>query len=238
VARKIVEGEKKRLKVTEKNLHDYLGPRQFTYGLAGEADEVGVATGLAWTETGGDVLSVEATTLPGRGKLLLTGHLGEVMRESAQAAVSYIRSRADELKIDKNFYSEFDIHIHVPSGGIPKDGPSAGITMATALASALTKRPVKREVAMTGEITLRGRVLPIGGLKEKVLAAHRAGIKEVIVPMENEKDLELVPKEVKEELRFFFVKHMDEVLKLARRPEEKKKPDITKKRVPALSTKA
>jgi len=220
IARKVVEGEKKQLKVTEKNIHDYLGPSQFRYGLAEEADEIGVATGLAWTETGGDVLSVEATTLTGKGKLILTGHLGEVMRESAQAAVSYVRSRAEELKIDKHFYSEYDIHIHVPSGAIPKDGPSAGITMATALASILTKRPIRREVAMTGEITLRGRVLPVGGIKEKVLSAHRAGIKEIIMPAENEKDMERVPKEVKEELKFFFVGHMDEVIELALMPEK------------------
>jgi ATP-dependent Lon protease len=215
VARKVVEGEERKLEVTEDSMHDYLGPSKFSYGIAGEKDEVGVSTGLAWTEVGGDVLSVEATVLPGNGKLLLTGHLGDVMKESAQAAVSYIRARAEMLDIDPKFSSESDVHIHVPSGGIPKDGPSAGITMAAALASALTKRPVKREVAMTGEITLRGRVLPIGGVKEKVLAAHRAGIKEVILPEENEKDLELVAKEVKEELKFFFVTHMDDVLKLA-----------------------
>jgi ATP-dependent Lon protease len=215
VARKVVEGESGKMVVSEGNIHDYLGPGKFRYGLASEKDEIGVSTGLAWTEAGGDVLSVEATVLPGNGKLLLTGHLGDVMKESAQAAVSYVRSRAAVLNIDPKFSSDLDIHIHVPSGGIPKDGPSAGITMATALASALTKRPVKREVAMTGEITLRGRVLPIGGLKEKVLAAHRAGIKEIIIPEENEKDLELVAKEVKEELKFFFVEHMDEVLKLA-----------------------
>lgn len=220
VARKVVEGEKKRLKITSENIHNYLGPRQFRYGLAEEADEIGVATGLAWTEAGGDVLSVETTILAGKGELTLTGHLGEVMRESAQAAVSYIRSRAEMLKIDKHFYSEYDIHIHVPSGAIPKDGPSAGITIATSLASTLTKRPVKREMAMTGEITLRGRVLPVGGIKEKILAAHRAGIKGIIVPMENEKDIELVPKEVKEELKFFFVDHMDEVLELALTPEK------------------
>jgi ATP-dependent Lon protease len=215
VARKVVEGEKELLKITSENIHEYMGPGKFRYGLASENDEIGVSTGLAWTEVGGDVLSVEVTVLPGNGKLLLTGQLGDVMKESAQAAVSYVRSRADVLGIDPKFSIESDVHIHVPSGGIPKDGPSAGITMAAALASCLTKRPVKREVAMTGEITLRGRVLPIGGVKEKVLAAHRAGIKEVILPEENEKDLELVAKEVKEELKFFFVEHMDEVLKLA-----------------------
>ncbi len=239
-ARKIVEGENKRLKVTERNLHDYFGPSRFSYGIAGEADEIGVATGLAWTEFGGDVLSVEAATLPGRGKLLLTGHLGEVMRESAQAAVSYIRSRAEMLEIDKDFYSEYDIHIHVPSGGIPKDGPSAGITMATALASVLTNRPVRRDVAMTGEITLRGRVLPIGGVKEKALSAHRAGIKEVIMPAENEKDVTLIPKEVKEGLKFHFVRHMDEVIELALRKQKAKKKESTKResaKAPAMSAK-
>ncbi|MBI4733306.1 MAG: endopeptidase La, partial [Rubrobacteridae bacterium] len=215
VARKVVEGEKGQLKITDQNIHEYLGPSKFRYGIASERDEVGVSTGLAWTEVGGDVLSVEVTVLPGNGKLLLTGQLGDVMKESAQAAVSYIRSRAGVLNIDPKFSNESDIHIHVPSGGIPKDGPSAGITMAAALASCLTKRPVKREVAMTGEITLRGRVLPIGGVKEKVLAAHRAGIKEIILPEENEKDLELVAEEVKKELKFFFVELMDEVLKLA-----------------------
>ncbi len=239
-ARKIVEGEKQRLRVMEKNLHDYLGLEPFSYGVAGESDEIGVATGLAWTEFGGDVLSVEAATLPGKGKLLLTGHLGEVMRESAQAAVSYIRSRTEMLKIDKDFYSEYDIHIHVPSGGIPKDGPSAGITMATALASVLTDRPVRRDVAMTGEITLRGRVLPIGGVKEKTLSAHRAGIKEVILPAENEKDVTLIPKEVKEGLKFHFVRHMDEVLELALRKQRAKKKELTKAelpKVPAMSAK-
>lgn len=215
VARRVVEGKTKGVKATAANMHELLGPDQFRYGMAEEKDEIGVATGLAWTEVGGDVMSVEVTVLNGKGDLLLTGRLGDVMKESAQAGVSYIRSRTEQLGLPDDFSQKVDIHIHVPGGAIPKDGPSAGITMAVALISALTKRRVKREVAMTGEITLRGRVLPIGGLKEKVLAAHRAGIKQVIMPAENEKDLDLVPKNVKSELRFIFVEHMDEVLEAA-----------------------
>jgi ATP-dependent Lon protease len=194
--------------------------------MAEEEDEIGVATALAWTEVGGDVMSVEATIMDGKGKLILTGHLGEIMRESAQAAVSYIRSRAPDLKIEEDFHDKYDIHIHVPAGAIPKDGPSAGITMATALVSALSKRAVRKDVGMTGEITLRGRVLPVGGIKEKVLAAHRAGLKEVILPKDNEKDLELVPKHVLKELKCLFAEHMDEVLKIALVTEEAKvRPD-------------
>ncbi|MBA4602680.1 endopeptidase La [Thermoactinomyces mirandus] len=211
----LVSGTKKKVIVTPKNLETFMGPERFRYGRAEESDQVGVATGLAWTETGGDTLSVEVSLLPGKGKLTLTGKLGDVMKESAQAAFSYIRSRAEELNIDPSFYEKQDIHIHVPEGAIPKDGPSAGITMATALVSALTGIPVSRFVAMTGEITLRGRVLPIGGLKEKTLSAHRAGIKHVILPRENEKDLQDIPKSVQKDLQFTPVEHMDEVLRLA-----------------------
>ena len=197
---------------------DWLGPSKFRYGLAEQEDQVGAVTGLAWTEVGGDTLVIEVTVLPGSGKLTLTGKLGDVMKESAQAAFSYTRSRAAALKIEPDFHEKNDIHIHIPEGAIPKDGPSAGITMATALISALTNRPVSREVAMTGEITLRGRVLPIGGLKEKSLAAHRAGIRKVLLPKDNERDLIDVPESIREEMTFVPVGHMDEVLKHALLP--------------------
>ncbi|HYA26772.1 MAG TPA: S16 family serine protease, partial [Thermodesulfovibrionales bacterium] len=180
-----------------------------------EKDEVGVSTGLAWTETGGDIIYVEATTMKGKGGLTLTGQLGDVMKESAQAALSYVRSRAKNLGISEDLFSKVDLHIHVPAGAIPKDGPSAGITMATSIASALTGKPVSKSVAMTGEVTLRGRVLPIGGLKEKALAAKRMGIKRVIVPSRNKKDLEDIPKYIKKDMEFIFVDTMDDVLKMA-----------------------
>jgi len=214
-ARKIISEEKKRVVVTEKNLEELLGKPMFRYGLMEQEDQVGAATGLAYTTAGGDILSIEVSHYPGKGKLILTGKLGDVMRESAQAAFSYIRSRADELNIDPDFHEKYDIHIHVPEGAVPKDGPSAGITMATALVSSLSDRPVKKEVAMTGEITLRGRVLPIGGLKEKSLSAHRAGITTIIIPEENEKDIESIPESVRESLTFIKVGHLDEVLEHA-----------------------
>ncbi|GAW93308.1 endopeptidase La [Calderihabitans maritimus] len=219
-ARDIVAGKTERVTVNMKNLESFLGIPRYRYGAAEKENEVGVATGLAWTQTGGDVLSVEATILKGKGGLTLTGKLGEVMKESAQAGFSYIRSKAGDLNIEEGFHEKYDIHIHVPEGAIPKDGPSAGITMATALASALTGRPVRRDVAMTGEITLRGRVLPVGGIKEKVLAAHRAGIKTIILPRENEKQLEEIPPHVRRKLRFVLVEHMDEVLSTALVQEE------------------
>ncbi|EGK14800.1 endopeptidase La [Kroppenstedtia eburnea] len=213
--KQLVSGDRKRVVVTAKNLSKYLGPEKFRYGKAEETNPTGAATGLAWTAAGGDTLTIEVSVLPGKGKLTLTGKLGDVMKESAQAAFSYIRSRAEEWKIDPEFNEKNDIHIHVPEGAIPKDGPSAGITMATALVSALTGVPVSREVGMTGEITLRGRVLPIGGLKEKSLAAHRAGLTRILIPKENEKDLDEIPKSVSKELKITPVSHMDEVLKLA-----------------------
>ena len=225
VARQVAEGSTETIKVTPDKLHGFLGVQKFRYELAEEADEVGVATGLAWTQAGGDVLFVEAALVPGKGNLILTGHLGEVMQESARAALTYARSRASSLGIDTGFYEKNDVHIHVPAGAIPKDGPSAGIPMAVALVSSLTKRPVSKEVGMTGEITLRGKVLPVGGIKEKVLAAHRAGIKKVILPKENEKDLEEVPEQIRQELEFKCVDYIDEALgeTLRKSPPQRKK---------------
>ena len=214
-AKIIVSGEKKRVVVTDQNTEEFLGKTMFHYGQAEIEDQVGVATGLAYTTVGGDTLQIEVSLSPGKGKLVLTGKLGDVMKESAQAAFSYIRSKVTELGIDPDFHEKNDIHIHVPEGAVPKDGPSAGITMATALASALTGKPIRKEIGMTGEITLRGRVLPIGGLKEKSLGAHRAGIKTIICPKENEKDLDDIPESVRNELEFIFVSHVDEVLDLS-----------------------
>ncbi len=209
-------------RITHKVLHHYLGPPRFRYGVAEKQDEVGAATGLVWTEAGGDIVTVEVALVKGSGKLVLTGQLGDVMKESAQAAVSYVRSRTKWLGADEDWHSKFDVHIHVPAGAQPKDGPSAGITMATALASALTGRPVRKDVAMTGEITLRGKVLPIGGVKEKVIAAHRAGIETVILPKENERDLVEIPEKVRRKLRFKLVEHMDEVLETALLPSKER----------------
>jgi ATP-dependent Lon protease len=214
-ARVIISGDKKRVIVTENNLEEFLGKPTYRYGLMEQEDQIGAATGLAYTAAGGDILSIEVSHYPGKGKLTLTGKLGDVMRESAQAAFSYIRSRTNEFGIDEDFHEKYDIHIHVPEGAVPKDGPSAGITMATALVSSLSSRRVKKEVAMTGEVTLRGRVLPIGGLKEKSLSAHRAGITTIIIPKENEKDIDDIPESVRNELNFIPVSHLDEVLKHA-----------------------
>ena len=215
VARNIVSTGRKSITITGGSLEKYLGTKKFRYDKANENDEIGIATGLAWTPVGGDTLSIEVTIMNGSGKLELTGHLGEVMKESARAAMSFIRSKVGQLKIDPDFYTKYDIHIHVPEGAIPKDGPSAGITLATAMVSALTGLAVKRTVAMTGEITLRGRVLPIGGLKEKVLAAHRAGIETIIVPVDNKKDIDEIPENVRKKLKFILASDMDIVLSTA-----------------------
>jgi ATP-dependent Lon protease len=214
-ARDIVKGERKHIRITPGNLRRYLGVPRFRAGRAEKESAVGIALGVAVTDVGGDVMPVEVTVMKGKGSLILTGKLGEVMRESAQAGMSYIRSRTDVLGIDEAFHEKEDIHIHIPEGGIPKDGPSAGITMATAVVSALTGRPVRHDVAMTGEITLRGRVLPVGGIKEKVLAGHRAGVKSMIVPADNRKDIEEVPQKVRRALKVSYVEHMDQVLDFA-----------------------
>lgn len=213
--KEIVCSEVEKVKITPQNLHKFLGPQKFLDSLAEKRDEIGVATGLAWTSVGGDILPIEVALMPGKGSLILTGKLGDVMKESAQAAFSYVRSRSKKLGIDSDFLEKNEVHIHVPEGAIPKDGPSAGITMATALVSALTDNPVCREVAMTGEITLRGRVLPIGGLKEKLLAAHRSGIKKVLIPFENKKDLEDIPANVRDLLKIVPVENLDQVLEEA-----------------------
>jgi ATP-dependent Lon protease len=215
VATQVARGTLQAERVTRGNLHVFLGPPKFRFGVAETEDEIGIATGLSYSEMGGDIISVEATLMPGDGKLVLTGQLGDVMKESAQAALSYVRSRARRLGADEEFLKRTDIHVHVPAGAVPKDGPSAGITMATALSSAAGGRRVRRDVAMTGEITLRGRVLPIGGLKEKVLAAHRAGIRTVILPKENGKDLIEIPANVRKQMKLVLVEHMDEVLREA-----------------------
>ncbi|WP_404329451.1 endopeptidase La [Mesobacillus maritimus] len=211
-ARIIVTDSEKQVVIDDKNVVDFLGKPKFRYGEAELEDQVGVATGLAYTTVGGDTLQIEVSLSPGKGKLVLTGKLGDVMKESAQAAFSYVRSKTKELGIDEDFHEKLDIHIHVPEGATPKDGPSAGITIATALVSALSGRPIRREVGMTGEITLRGRVLPIGGLKEKTLSAHRAGLTKIICPKDNEKDIDDIPESVREQLEFVLVSHVDEVL--------------------------
>jgi len=216
LARQILLGKgKKKFRISDKQVQRFLGVAQYRYGVCEEENQIGLATGLAWTETGGELLSIEVTTLPGQGKLIITGQLGDVMQESAQAALSYVRSRWQKLNLEQDFYAKLDIHVHVPEGAVPKDGPSAGITIATALASALTGRSIRKDLAMTGEVTLRGRVLPIGGLKEKLLAARRGGISKIIIPAENKKNLVELPQLLLKSLVVNAVKNMDQVLDLA-----------------------
>jgi ATP-dependent Lon protease len=220
ICRKVVkklalDKDSEKITVSDKNLDDYLGVQRFRYGVVEENNEIGQVTGLAWTEVGGELLRIEATLVPGKGNLTLTGHLGDVMKESIQAAMTVVRSRAESLGIEPGFYQKLDAHVHVPEGATPKDGPSAGVAMCTALVSSLSRIPVRANVAMTGEITLRGKVLPIGGLKEKLLAAHRGGIDTVIIPDENEKDLVEIPEAILKKLDIHPVATIDEVLKLA-----------------------
>lgn len=213
VARQFVEDGKKVKKVQKKDVHQYLGPYKYSSQMIEQKDSVGIATGLAWTRAGGDILFIEVAIMPGKGRLTLTGHLGDVMKESCRAALSYVRSRWDLFGLKEDFYNQLDIHVHVPEGAVPKDGPSAGIAIATSMVSALTKIPVKKDVGMTGEITLRGRVMEVGGVKEKIIAAHRAGIKKVILAKDNKKDLEDIPKKVLSDLSLSYVDHMDKVIK-------------------------
>jgi ATP-dependent Lon protease len=216
VAKEVVkEGKDTKIAVKAGSIHKYLGVPKYRYGRTEEKDCIGVATGLAWTDVGGELLQTEATVMPGKGTLALTGKLGDVMQESAQAALSYVRSRGRQFGFPDNFYEKTDIHIHIPEGAIPKDGPSAGITVATSIVSALTRRPIRSDIAMTGEITLRGRILPIGGLKEKILAAHRGGVSKVLIPLENKKDIEEIPKKILKKVELVLVEHMDEVLREA-----------------------
>ena len=214
-AREIYEDGKNTVKVTGKNLDKYLGREKYSFDRKNETNEIGIVRGLAWTSVGGDTLEIEVNIMPGKGVCKLTGQMGDVMKESAETGISYIRSIAEEYHIAKMIFQENDIHIHIPEGAVPKDGPSAGITMATAVLSAITKRPVRADVAMTGEITLRGRVLPIGGLKEKILAAKNAGIKTVLVPVKNVKDIEEIEDEIKDGLEIIFVEQLKEVLRVA-----------------------
>jgi ATP-dependent Lon protease len=213
VAKEILKsGSDKAIHITTGSVHKFLGPPKYRHGLIEDKDQIGIVTGLAWTQFGGELLCVESVIMPGKGEFNVTGKLGDVMKESAKAAISYVRSRSEQFNIDQKFYKKYDIHIHVPEGAIPKDGPSAGIAMCTAIISSLTQLPVNHTVAMTGEITLRGRVLPIGGLKEKILAAHRGGIKQVIIPKENEKDIEEIPASVVRQIKIIPVEHMDDVI--------------------------
>ncbi len=226
VARQFAEGRKRKVHVISSSLEGYLGPAPITREMVLDEEQVGAATGLAWTEAGGDVLFVEATTMGGHGRLILTGHLGNVMKESAHAALSYARSKARELEIPTGYLENRDIHVHVPEGAIPKDGPSAGITMASAMVSAFTNRPIRSKLAMTGEITLRGNVLPVGGIKEKVLAARRSGIEMLLLPEANRKNLEEIPRSLRRNLTFIFVRHISEVFEAALAEVDRRDPTL------------
>jgi ATP-dependent Lon protease len=212
VARKIVTHDSKSYSITQSNLEKYLGKKRFRYDIVQGENEIGVTTGLAWTIVGGDTLSIETTLVLGSGKLVLTGQLGDVMQESAKAGISYIRSVANTLGIEEDFYKKYDLHVHVPEGATPKDGPSAGVTMCTAIISTLTQTPVRKDVAMTGEITLRGKILPVGGIREKVLAAHRAGIKKILLPKDNEPDIDEIPSSVRKQLEFVLLETVSDAL--------------------------
>lgn len=211
-ARQILEHDKKSVRINETNLEKFLGKPVYSFAMANEQDEIGIVRGLAWTSVGGDTLQIEVNVMPGKGELVLTGQLGDVMKESARAGITYIRSIISQYGVEKEYFEKHDFHIHIPEGAVPKDGPSAGITMATALLSAITEKAVKASVAMTGEITLRGRVLPIGGLKEKILAAKNAGIQKVLVPKKNEKDIEEITAEIKKGIEIVFVENMEQVI--------------------------
>ena len=214
-AKEILTKDKKKISVTEKNIQKYLGKEKYSYQMANDSDEVGIVRGLAWTSVGGDTLQIEVNIMPGKGELMLTGQLGDVMKESARTGISYIRSISSRYEIPEDFFEKHDIHVHIPEGAVPKDGPSAGITMSTAMLSAVTGRKVRADLAMTGEVTLRGRVLPIGGLKEKLLAAKNAGIKTVLIPKKNKVDVEELSAEITKGLEIIPVEHMDEVLERA-----------------------
>ena len=214
-AKEIIEDKKRSIKITESNLIRYLGKERYSIKRLNDSDEIGIVRGLAWTSVGGDTLQIEVNIMDGKGEFVLTGQLGDVMKESARTGISYIRSIREHYRIDSDFFAKHDIHIHIPEGAVPKDGPSAGITMATAMLSAVTKIPVRADLAMTGEITLRGRVLPIGGLKEKLLAAKNAGIKTVLVPAKNKSDIEEISNEIKKGMEIVYVETMEEVLKKA-----------------------
>jgi ATP-dependent Lon protease len=236
IARMVAEEKRFTRRITPDRVEELLGPPRFGQEELPEVDEIGVATGVAWTAVGGDILFIEVNLMPGKGNLKLTGKLGDVMQESAHAALSYLRSQSDVLGIEPEIFEKTDVHIHVPEGAVPKDGPSAGVTIATALISAFTKRPIYREVSMTGEITLRGRVLPVGGIREKALAARRAGVKTFILPKKNESDLQSIPEKLREDMHFVLVERMNEVLSEALRPISARVHTRPRRKAPQVST--